>query len=83
MKGILGRKLGMTQVFSIDGKLVPVTVVQCEPNIVVQQKTLENEIKESHKKIRNKYFKMIQELYKMIQEPYIFTKNPFLHTFYF
>lgn len=43
MKGILGRKLGMTQVFSIDGKLVPVTVVQCEPNIVVQQKTLEND----------------------------------------
>lgn len=43
MKGILGRKLGMTQVFSIDGKLVPVTVVQCEPNVVVQQKTLEND----------------------------------------
>lgn len=43
MKGILGRKLGMTQVFTTDGKLVPVTVVECEPNIVVQQKTIEND----------------------------------------
>ncbi len=41
MKGILGRKLGMTQVFTTDGKLVPVTVVECTPNVVVQQKTVE------------------------------------------
>lgn len=43
MKGILGRKLGMTQVFTVDGTLVPVTVVECTPNIVVQQKTIEND----------------------------------------
>lgn len=36
---------------------------------------VENEIKESHKKIRNRYFKMIKELYKMIQEPHIFTSE--------
>ena len=38
-KGILGRKLGMTQVFSKDGKLIPVTVVEVEPNVVTQIKT--------------------------------------------
>lgn len=43
MKGILGRKLGMTQVFTTDGELVPVTVVECVPNIVTQQKTMEND----------------------------------------
>ena len=31
MKGILGRKIGMTQVFTKDGKLVPVTVIEVEP----------------------------------------------------
>ena len=41
MKGILGRKVGMTQVFTKDGKLIPVTVVACEPNIVMQVKTVE------------------------------------------
>ena len=39
MKGILGRKVGMTQVFTKNGKLVPVTVVACEPNVVMQVKT--------------------------------------------
>ena len=42
-KGILGRKLGMTQVFSKDGKLVPVTVVEVEPNVVTQIKTVESD----------------------------------------
>ena len=42
-KGILGRKLGMTQVFSKDGKLIPVTVVEVEPNVVTQVKTVESE----------------------------------------
>ncbi len=41
MKGILGRKVGMTQVFTKDGKLIPVTVVEVEPNIVMQVKTNE------------------------------------------
>ena len=38
MKGILGRKLGMTQVFTADGNLIPVTVIEVEPNIVLQKK---------------------------------------------
>ena len=40
MKGILGRKVGMTQVFAQDGKLIPVTVVEVEPNVVTQIKTV-------------------------------------------
>ncbi len=43
MKGILGRKIGMTQVFSNNGKLVPVTVIEIEPNVVTQIKTKEND----------------------------------------
>ena len=43
MKGILGRKLGMTQVFTKSGKLVPVTVIGVEPNVVTQIKTKEND----------------------------------------
>ena len=43
MKGILGRKLGMTQVFTKSGKLIPVTVVEVEPNVVTQIKTTEND----------------------------------------
>ena len=39
MKGILGKKIGMTQVFAKDGKLIPVTVVSVEPNVVMQIKT--------------------------------------------
>ena len=42
-KGILGRKLGMTQVFTKSGKLIPVTVVEVEPNVVTQIKTIEND----------------------------------------
>ena len=43
MKGILGRKLGMTQVFTTEGKLIPVTVISVEPNVVTQIKTKEND----------------------------------------
>lgn len=43
MKGILGRKIGMTQVFDNDGKLTPVTVVEVTPNVVTQVKTVEND----------------------------------------
>ena len=39
MKGILGRKIGMTEVFTKDGKIIPVTVVSVEPNVVMQVKT--------------------------------------------
>ena len=43
MKGILGRKKGMTQVFTKSGKLIPVTVIEVEPNVVTQIKTMEND----------------------------------------
>ena len=43
MKGILGKKIGMTQVFSKEGKLIPVTVVYVEPNVVTQIKTVEKD----------------------------------------
>ena len=43
MKGILGKKIGMTQVFTKDGKLIPVTVVEVEKNIVTQIKTVEKD----------------------------------------
>ncbi len=43
MKGILGRKIGMTGVFAKDGKLIPVTVIEIEPNIVTQIKNKETD----------------------------------------
>lgn len=43
MKAILGRKVGMTQVFTTDGMMIPVTVVEVLPNVVLQKKTLEND----------------------------------------
>lgn len=42
-KGILGRKIGMTQIFLENGELIPVTVVQAEPNVVLQKKTIETD----------------------------------------
>lgn len=38
-KGLLGKKLGMTQIFIAEGQLVPVTVLEMEPSVVVQKKT--------------------------------------------
>jgi len=43
INGILGRKIGMTQVFEADGTVVPVTVVEAGPCLVVQRKTKEND----------------------------------------
>ena len=43
MKGILGKKVGMTQVFTKEGKLIPVTVIEVEPNVVTQIKTVEKD----------------------------------------
>ncbi len=40
MKGILGRKIGMTQIFTTDGVLIPVTVVEATDNVVLQKKTV-------------------------------------------
>lgn len=42
-KGILGKKVGMTQVFTEAGELIPVTVIEATPNVVLQLKTMEND----------------------------------------
>ncbi|MEK4563226.1 50S ribosomal protein L3 [Alkalicoccobacillus gibsonii] len=42
-KGILGRKIGMTQVFAENGEVIPVTVIEAEPNVVLQKKTVESD----------------------------------------
>src|SRR5699024_2042268 len=42
-KGILGKKIGMTQVFLENGELVPVTVIEASPNVVLQKKTVETD----------------------------------------
>ena len=42
-KGIVGKKIGMTQIFTEDGRLIPVTVIQAGPCPVVQKKTVEND----------------------------------------
>lgn len=58
MKGILGKKIGMTQVFTTNGKLIPVTVIEVEPNVVTQIKTEEkdgyNAIQLGYETIREK-----------------------------
>lgn len=42
-KGIIGKKIGMTQIFSANGAVIPVTVVQAGPCVVVQKKTVESD----------------------------------------
>ena len=41
--GLLGKKLGMTQVFADDGESIPVTVIQTGPNVVVGTRTQERD----------------------------------------
>ena len=43
MKSIIGRKVGMTQVFTTEGAMIPVTVVEVLPNVVLQKKTAETD----------------------------------------
>ena len=42
-KGILGKKIGMTQIFTEAGTLIPVTVIEVTPNVVLQKKTVETD----------------------------------------
>lgn len=42
-KGIIGKKIGMTQIFDENGKVIPVTVIEAGPCAVVQKKTVEND----------------------------------------
>jgi large subunit ribosomal protein L3 len=46
-KAIIGKKIGMTQIFEESGKVIPVTVVEAGPCVVVQKKTIENDGYES------------------------------------
>ena len=43
MKAILGKKIGMTQIFSPEGKAIPVTVIEAGPCTVIQTKTTDND----------------------------------------
>ncbi len=43
MKGILGRKLGMTQIFGDDGAVIPVTIIEAGPCYITQKKTVETD----------------------------------------
>ena len=43
MKMILGKKMGMTQIFTEDGVVIPVTVIEAGPQVVTQVKTAEND----------------------------------------
>lgn len=62
MKGLLGRKVGMTQVFSKNGELIPVTVIEVEKNVVTQIKTVETDdynaiqlgVEDKREKVSNK-----------------------------
>ena len=66
MKGILGKKIGMTQVFTKEGKLIPVTVVSVEPNVVTQIKTVEKDgydaVQLATKTIKEKQLEELQKL---------------------
>lgn len=42
-KGLLGKKIGMTQIFASDGKVIPVTVVEASPNLITQVKSVETD----------------------------------------
>lgn len=80
-KGILGSKIGMTQVFTKDGKLVPVTVISVEPNIVSQIKTVETDgynaiqLATIDKKVKNTSKAEIGHLKKANSEPKRFLKE--------
>ena len=43
-KAIIGKKVGMTQIFDESGKVIPVTVIEAGPCVVTQKKTLEQDV---------------------------------------
>lgn len=69
MSGILGRKIGMTRLIQDDGRVIPLTVVECTPNAVVQIKTTEKDgypalvlgFDALKKPTKNKKFKHLRE----------------------
>lgn len=76
-KGILGRKIGMTQVFGENGELIPVTVVEAKENVVLQKKTVEVdgynaiqigfENKEAYKKVEKLINMRLKQLKVMLK----------------
>ena len=42
-KGLIGKKIGMTQIFDEKGNVIPVTVVEAGPCVITQKKTIEND----------------------------------------
>ncbi|MDE7233787.1 MAG: 50S ribosomal protein L3, partial [Ruminiclostridium sp.] len=48
-KGLIAKKIGMTQIFDEAGKVIPVTVVEAGPCVVAQKKTVENDGYEAEK----------------------------------
>ena len=63
--GILGRKIGMTQVFAENGELIPVTVVEAVPNVVLQKKSVEND---GYEAIQLGYEDLREKLYNKPQQ---------------
>ena len=63
MRGIIGRKISMTQLYNDSGHIIPVTIVEVLPNVILQRKTLETDgynaiqlgygVKKEHKRIRS------------------------------
>ena len=47
LPGLIGKKVGMTSVFSVEGKSIPCTVIECGPCVVTQVKTIEKDSNES------------------------------------
>lgn len=76
-KGILGRKIRMTQVFGENGELIPVTVVEAKENVVLQKKTVEVdgynaiqigfENKEAYKKVEKLINMRLKQLKVMLK----------------
>ena len=70
-KCIVGRKLGMTQLFDENGKFIPVTVVEAGPCVVVQKKTIENgEVTSKHvnKPLQGHFAKSDVAMKKVLRE---------------
>lgn len=69
MTGIIGKKLGMTRLIKDDGRVIPVTVVKCDPNTVTQVKTVEKDgypaivlgFSELKKPTKTRKFKWVRE----------------------
>ncbi|OGJ42137.1 50S ribosomal protein L3 [Candidatus Peregrinibacteria bacterium RIFCSPLOWO2_02_FULL_48_14] len=69
MSGILGKKIGMTRLIQDDGQVIPLTVIECQPNTVVQVKTVEKDgypavvlgFDAVHKPTKNRKFRFLRE----------------------